>query len=137
MAQILDGCIINSNSVVAPASILKPGTQIPSGELWAGSPARKSRDLTSDEITNITTLAADTVTLALQHAIENAKSYDQVLEEEELAEIEEYMDPDDKGSLENQENNSVLGQGSPGRVFRSTLSHPEEAYKEAQKKAQS
>jgi gamma-carbonic anhydrase len=135
MAQILDGCVVNSNSVVAPASVVKPGTQIPSGELWAGSPAKKSRSLTSEEIANITTLANNTMSLALQHAIENAKSYDQVLEEEELADIEEYMDPDDKHYPEDEEDTDVLGQGSPGRVFRSTLSHPEEAIKEQQKKA--
>jgi hypothetical protein len=137
MAQVLDGCVVNSNSVIAPASIVKPGTEIPSGELWAGSPAKKSRTLTPNEISNITVLATDTMTLALQHAIENAKSHDQVLEEAELAEIEEYMDPEDKQYPDDDESTDVLGQGAPGQIFRSTLSHPEEAFEEAaRKKAQ-
>jgi gamma-carbonic anhydrase len=136
MAQVLDGAIINSNSVIAPASIVNPGTQIPSGELWAGAPAKKSRALTPDEISNIAALAKDTMTLALQHAIENAKSHDQVLEEKELADIEEYMDEDDKEEPENDVDTDILGQGEPGRIFRSKLSHPEEAFEEEMKKKQ-
>ena len=30
-------------------SVLASGSRIPSGELWAGNPARKIRDLTEDE----------------------------------------------------------------------------------------
>lgn len=126
--QVLDGSVVESFSIVGPASTVTPGTTVKTGELWAGSPAKKVRALTEDEKAQIIARAVETSELANEHAIENAKSYEQVLEEEELADIEEYLDESaprkpllDRGD--------VLGQGYPGRIFRSTLSHPEEAQK--------
>ena len=37
-------------AVLAPGSVLPPGRRIPSGQLWAGSPAKYVRDLTKDEV---------------------------------------------------------------------------------------
>jgi gamma-carbonic anhydrase len=130
-AQVLDGSVIESNSIVAPAAIVTPGTKVPQGQLWAGSPARMVRSLTAEEIEGITARAMETVLLANQHAIENAKGYEQILEEAEIADIIAHQD----GSYPIEapapkEEGDVLGQGAPGRIFRSTLSHPEEAHKE-------
>ena len=130
-AQVLDGSIVESNSIVAPAAIVTPGTTIPEGQLWAGSPAKMVRPLTEEEIAGITARAMETVLLANQHAVENAKGYEQIMEEAEIADIVAHQDgsypinappPKDEGD--------VLGQGAPGRIFRSTLTHPEEAHKE-------
>ena len=82
-AQVMDGASIGTNSIVAPASIVTPGTTIPSGELWSGSPATKERALTSEEIAEISEAAHDTLELAYLHSVENSKDYKQLVEEEE------------------------------------------------------
>ena len=56
MAQVLDGAVVESNSIVAPASVVTPGTTVKSGELWAGTPAKKVRELTEEEKIGIVTL---------------------------------------------------------------------------------
>jgi gamma-carbonic anhydrase len=130
-AQVLDGAVVESHSIIAPAAIVTPGTKVASGQLWAGSPAKMVRSLTEEEIAGITARAMETVLLASQHAEENAKGYEQILEEKEVADILRVQDgsypvepphPSSEGD--------VLGQGAPGRIFRSSLSHPEEALKE-------
>lgn len=42
------------DAVLAPGSVLPPGRRIPSGQLWAGSPAKYVRDLTKDEVNQLT-----------------------------------------------------------------------------------
>lgn len=128
-AQVLDGSVVESNSMVAPASIVTPGTKVPSGELWAGSPAKKVRTLTETEQAEIVTRANETLELAILHDYENSKSYQQIVEEEEALEIEECLDESAPRPAV-RDPNDVQGQGAPGRVFRSTLTHPEEAVKE-------
>jgi carbonic anhydrase/acetyltransferase-like protein (isoleucine patch superfamily) len=48
-ARILDNVEVGSYSLVAAGSVVREGTKIPSGELWAGMPAVKKRDLTAEE----------------------------------------------------------------------------------------
>lgn len=127
-AQVLDGAVVGTNSIVEAGSVVTPGTKVPSGELWGGSPAKKVRDLTSEEIASIAETAHDTLELAFLHAVENAKDYKTLVSEEEDRLDRELRkdawfdpnipDPDD-----------VLGQGLPGRIFNSTLTHPEEGLK--------
>lgn len=131
-AQVLDGAIVESESIVAPGSIVTPGTTVKGGEYWAGTPAKKVRLLTDVEKASIVSAAAETVALALQHAVENEKDYKQILEEEELADIDMYMD-ENGPKYEPKDASDVQGQGHPGRIFRSTLSHPEELTKAQQK----
>jgi len=47
---ILDGCIMESDSMLAAGAMLTPGKVIPSGELWAGRPAKLMRLLSPEEI---------------------------------------------------------------------------------------
>lgn len=127
-AQVMDGAKISSNSVVAPASIVTPGTTVPSGELWSGSPAKKERALTSEEIAEIAESAHDTLELAYLHSVENSKDYKQLVEEEEdrldrKLRKNAWFDPNIPDP------NDVLGQGVPGRIFNSTLTNPEEGLK--------
>lgn len=65
----------------------------------------------------------ETSELANIHAIENAKPYQQIIEEAEAAEAERYLDPSAPRKPDF-DTGDVLGQGQPGRIFRSTLSHP-------------
>jgi len=134
-AQIMDGAKVSTNSIVAPASIVTPGTTIPSGELWSGSPAKKERALTSEEIAEISESAHDTLELAYLHSVENSKDYKQLIEEEEdrldrKLRKKAWFDPNIPDP------DDVLGQGVPGRIFNSTLTNPEEGLKmHAERKA--
>lgn len=128
-AQVLDGSTVESNSIISPGAVVPPGTTVPSGELWAGSPAKKVRALTSTEIASIAESAHDVLELAYLHSVENSKDYQQLkLEEEdrldkEMRGDEAWHDPTKPDP------NDVLGQGVPGRIFNSTLTNPEEGLK--------
>ena len=52
-ATILDGAIVESDSMVAAGAVVKQGFTVPSGKLVAGVPAKVIRDLSKDEIENI------------------------------------------------------------------------------------
>ena len=42
-AIILDGAVVQSRAMVAAGSLVTGGKTVPSGELWAGNPAKKPR----------------------------------------------------------------------------------------------
>jgi hypothetical protein len=81
------------------------------------------RHLISRVLAPLVPAAIETSELANMHAIENAKPYQQVLEEAELADIDKYLD-ESAPRKPDFDTGDVLGQGQPGRIFRSTLSHP-------------
>ena len=66
-ATVMDGAVVERHAMVAAGALVTPGKIVRSGELWAGSPARKMRDLTPQEIENIHTSAI--------HYCELAQSY--------------------------------------------------------------
>ena len=127
-AQVLDGSTVGSNSIVAPASIVSPGTTIPDGEYWGGAPAKMIRKVTSEELVSIQSSAQDMLNLAVLHAEECSKDYKQIAQDEEAYEDAMTRDPDYWQPTEG-DFGDVLGQGSPGRIFDTTLSNPEEAIK--------
>jgi gamma-carbonic anhydrase len=49
-AIVMDGCEIESGGMLAAGAMLTPGRRIPSGQLWAGRPAKYVRDLTPAEL---------------------------------------------------------------------------------------
>ncbi|WP_417844723.1 gamma carbonic anhydrase family protein [Thalassospira sp.] len=49
-ATVMDGCVIEQGAMLGAGALLSPGKRIPAGELWAGVPARKVRELTQEEI---------------------------------------------------------------------------------------
>jgi len=50
MGSVLaENSVIESEAFVAAGAVIGKGVQVPSGELWAGNPARKLRDLTTEE----------------------------------------------------------------------------------------
>lgn len=69
-AIILDGALIESNTIVAAGSVVPPGRRIPSGQLWAGNPAKYVRDISDDEVADITKQAKDYVAVAATHSDE-------------------------------------------------------------------
>jgi len=44
-AMVMDGCVIESNGMLAAGAVLTPGKRIKTGELWAGTPAKLMREL--------------------------------------------------------------------------------------------
>ncbi|MFV0225454.1 gamma carbonic anhydrase family protein [Empedobacter falsenii] len=44
-AIVMDDCIVESNSLIAAGAILIKGTHVKEGELWAGIPAKKVKDV--------------------------------------------------------------------------------------------
>jgi carbonic anhydrase/acetyltransferase-like protein (isoleucine patch superfamily) len=49
-ATVMDAAVVERDAMVAAGALVTPGKRVPSGELWAGRPAKKMRDLTDDEI---------------------------------------------------------------------------------------
>jgi len=47
-AVILDDAVIESNSIIAAGAIVTKGTIVPSGTVWAGSPAKKIKDISPE-----------------------------------------------------------------------------------------
>ncbi|XP_070669754.1 gamma carbonic anhydrase 1, mitochondrial isoform X2 [Malus domestica] len=77
-ATLLDGVVVEKHAMVAAGSLVRQNTKIPSGEVWAGNPAKFLRKLTDEEIAFITQSATNYTNLAQVHAAENVKSFDEI-----------------------------------------------------------
>ena len=130
-AQVLDGAVIGNRAVISAGAVVTPGTVVPEGEVWGGNPAKLIKKVTADETATSASLASDTLHLARMHAFENSKDYVQLMKDEEYIEDATTRDPDyypyqPEGA---REEGDVLGQGSPGLIFDSVLTNPEEGLK--------
>ena len=47
-AVVLDDAVIESNSIVAAGAVVTKGTVVSSGTVWAGSPAKKIKDISPE-----------------------------------------------------------------------------------------
>lgn len=65
---VSEGCEVQKDSVVAAGAYLEEGTVVPSGELWAGSPAKKLRDLKPAEVEYIRNLPTRYTEMASEHS---------------------------------------------------------------------
>jgi len=52
-AIILDGAVVESHTLVAAGSVVRPGFRVPSGHLVAGNPAQVKRPLKTEELEGI------------------------------------------------------------------------------------
>ena len=68
-SMVMDGAVIEPGAMLAAGAMLTPRKVIPSGELWAGRPARKMRDLTEDDMANLRRSAAHYVEVARAHRL--------------------------------------------------------------------
>lgn len=66
-AIILDQAVMEENSMLAAGAVLTPKKVVPSGQLWAGSPARYMRDLTQEELDFLKISADNYVKLAQEY----------------------------------------------------------------------
>eukprot|EP00455_Lapot_gusevi_P020620 TRINITY_DN2182_c0_g1_i4.p1 TRINITY_DN2182_c0_g1~~TRINITY_DN2182_c0_g1_i4.p1 ORF type:complete len:266 (+),score=118.01 TRINITY_DN2182_c0_g1_i4:58-855(+) len=69
-AVLEEGCIVENQAIVAAGAVLEAGTRVPSGELWAGSPAKFVRKLTGEELEGIFDSAETYVKNGEDHAAE-------------------------------------------------------------------
>lgn len=72
-ACIMDGATVEEGAMIAAGALVPPGKTVPSGELWAGSPARKMRDLTDQDKDMIQHSAAHYVEISKQYLKEGVK----------------------------------------------------------------
>ena len=49
-AIVMDDCLVESNAIVAAGAVVTQGTHIKAGELWAGVPAKKIKDVSQELI---------------------------------------------------------------------------------------
>jgi carbonic anhydrase/acetyltransferase-like protein (isoleucine patch superfamily) len=68
-STVLDGAVVESEAMVAAGALIPPRKIVRRGELWAGNPARKLRDLTDKDYEDFKRVVAGYVKLA--------KSYDE------------------------------------------------------------
>lgn len=66
-ATIMDGVIIESQTLIGAGSLVTPNKHLESGYLWMGSPARRVRKLTAEEIESIEYSATNYVQLKNRH----------------------------------------------------------------------
>ncbi len=66
-ATIMDGVVIESNTLIGAGSLVTPNKHIEAGYLWMGSPVRKVRKLTDEEIKSIEYSALNYVKLKNRH----------------------------------------------------------------------
>jgi len=69
-STVLDGAVIESRAMVAAGALIPPGKIVRTGELWAGNPGRKLRDLTEKDYETFTRIAAGYVKLARSYGPE-------------------------------------------------------------------
>jgi len=49
-ACVMDDCIVEKEAMVAAGALVTPGKIVKSGEVWAGSPAKKLRDINDKDL---------------------------------------------------------------------------------------
>ncbi len=73
-AVVLDEAVVETNGMLAAGGLLAPTKRLAGGELWAGNPAKKLRDMKPAEIENITGSAQRYVGFANEYKAMLAKS---------------------------------------------------------------
>lgn len=63
-STLLDGVVVEGGAMVAAGSLVTPYKRVPKGQLWAGKPAKFSRNLTPEEISQFHKPVAHYVELA-------------------------------------------------------------------------
>lgn len=64
---VMDGAVVESGAMVAAKAMVTPRRRVPSGELWAGSPAKPMRPLTEDDYKEMARSSRDYAKLATRY----------------------------------------------------------------------
>jgi carbonic anhydrase/acetyltransferase-like protein (isoleucine patch superfamily) len=70
-ATVMDGAVIQSNIILGAGSLVTPGKELEGGYLWLGSPVRRVRALSEEEIAAIDYSASHYVRLKGRHHASN------------------------------------------------------------------
>ena len=73
-STVLDGAVIETGAMVAVGAVVTPRKIVRKGELWAGNPAQKLRDLTEKDYETFRRVAAQYVRLANSYREEEQKA---------------------------------------------------------------
>jgi carbonic anhydrase/acetyltransferase-like protein (isoleucine patch superfamily) len=65
---LLDGVVVEDDTIIGAGSLVSPGTRVTGGMLWLGSPARAVRPLREAELASLIPSAAHYCVLAQRHA---------------------------------------------------------------------
>jgi len=80
---IFDGAVVEKNAQVSSGSVVTQGKTVPSGELWAGSPAKFVRKLEDTEIQAVQETSENFFNLAKIHDAETQKTELEIAQERE------------------------------------------------------
>lgn len=69
---------VEKGSILAAGAVLTPKKVVPTGQVWAGNPAKFLRDLDEDEASFILQSANNYAALAAVHSAENSKSFEEI-----------------------------------------------------------
>jgi carbonic anhydrase/acetyltransferase-like protein (isoleucine patch superfamily) len=68
-STVMDRVVVESESMVAAGALVPPGKTIPTGQVWAGNPARYLRDIKPDERAYITHSATKYAKLGAEYRV--------------------------------------------------------------------
>lgn len=66
-AAILDGAVVESGAFVAAGAVVTPNKRVPTGQMWAGNPAKYFRDLKPEELAFIPQSAQNYIELSRKY----------------------------------------------------------------------
>jgi carbonic anhydrase/acetyltransferase-like protein (isoleucine patch superfamily) len=69
-STILEGALVEANTVLEPGTVVPPYGRIPSGQKWGGNPAAYIAELTADELDDIKKISLETHQKAKEHLLE-------------------------------------------------------------------
>jgi len=126
MATVLDRAVVQKHAIVADGAVVTPGKVVKSRELWSGNPAKFERLLTSAEITKLAFEVSENVELSVAHAEECAKSWSQILDEDDIRSEDAQRNPFYYRRITEEVRSKLDGETEghavPGRIFDSDLS---------------
>jgi len=66
-STVMDDAVVETGAMVAAGALISPNKRVPSGQLWAGAPARFLRDLKPEEIARMKVQTARYADLAAEY----------------------------------------------------------------------
>ena len=93
-ATVMDGATVEAGAMVAAGALVTPGTTVPSGQLWAGAPARMMREMTAEEKAFTKTSAETYAAVGEVHAEECGKGFEEIEHDKAARRMALERDPD-------------------------------------------
>lgn len=98
-ATVLDGAKVEKGAMVAAGAVVTQDTVVPSGQIWAGSPAKFLRKLTEQESGFLKLSAENYHKLGVTHLAETSKTFDEIETEKANRKRDEERDEDYDGHV--------------------------------------